>query len=150
MRHRKNGRRLGVNSAHRRSMMANLASSLIEHGAINTTEARAKELRSFVERLVTLAKRGDLHARRRALAYLRDYPAVKRLFDELAPQFTTDGGYTRILKLGRRKGDSAPISMIQFAIPESGAAKAAPVAEEIASESQDVDSEVSNDEDSKE
>ena len=148
MRHRKNGRRLGVNAAHRRSMMANLASSLIEHGAINTTEARAKELRSFIERLVTLAKRGDLHARRRALSYLRDYPAVKRLFDELAPQFTTDGGYTRILKLGRRKGDSAPISMIQFAIPESEAAAAAP-AKETASESQ-ADSEVSNDGDSDE
>ena len=138
MRHRKKGRRLGVNAAHRRAMMANLASSLIEHGAINTTEARAKELRSFVEKLITLAKRGDLHARRRALAYLRNYPAVKRLFDELAPQFTTSGGYTRILKLGRRKGDSAPISMIQFAFPEGSAG-----AEETVSES--ADSEVSND-----
>jgi large subunit ribosomal protein L17 len=128
MRHRQKGRRLGVSTPHRRSMLANLASSLIEHGGINTTEARAKELARFVQPLVTLAKRGDLHARRRAYTYLRNWDAVKKLFDEWAPNFETlvdaegverpwNGGYTRVLKLGRRKGDSAAISMIEFVTP---------------------------------
>jgi len=141
MRHRKKGRRLGVSADRRRAMMANMASSLIEHGGIQTTDARAKELRSFVEPLVTLAKKGNLHARRTALSRLNNYDAVKRLFDEVAPQLTSDGGYVRILKLGRRKGDSAPISLIQFAIPETEQV-AAP--EETVSESDD-DSEVTND-----
>jgi len=113
-------------------MLANLASSLIEHGGINTTEARAKELRPYMERLVTLAKRGDLHARRQVLSSLKSRRAVKKLFDEWAPQFLTrpakssseqewNGGYVRILKLGRRKGDSAPISLVQFITPERAA-----------------------------
>lgn len=131
MRHRKKGRRLGVSTPHRRSMLAGLATSLIEHGGINTTEARAKELRPYVERLITFAKRGDLHARRIALSRLKDRKAVKKLFDEWAPQFMTrsgtggeqpwNGGYVRILKLGRRKGDSAPISLVQFITPEAAA-----------------------------
>jgi|SaaInl4_150m_RNA_FD_contig_31_1253868_length_1718_multi_5_in_0_out_0_2 large subunit ribosomal protein L17 len=132
MRHRKKGRRLGVNAAHRRSMLANMASSLIEHGAINTTDARARQLRMFIEPMITLAKRGDLHARRNVLSHLRNQVAVKRLFDELAPQLTSDGGYTRILKLGRRKGDSAAISMIQFAVPEQETAPAVVPAEDEA------------------
>jgi large subunit ribosomal protein L17 len=112
-------------------MLANLASSLIEHGGINTTDARAKALRPFVEKLVTLAKRGDLHARRIAHARLRDRRAVKRLFDEWAPRLMTRpgaggdqdwrGGYLRILRLGRRKGDSAPISLVQFVTLEGAA-----------------------------
>ena len=130
MRHRHKGRGLGISTPHRRSMLANLASSLIEHGGINTTEARAKELRRFVEPLVTLAKRGDLHARRRAFSYLRDWSAVKRLFDEWGPRFEMlpaadggerpwNGGYVRVLKLGRRKGDAAAISMVEFVTPET-------------------------------
>lgn len=129
MRHRKKGHRLGVSTPHRRSMLANLASSLIEHGGINTTDARAKALRPYVEKLVTLAKRGDLHARRIAHARLRDRRAVKKLFDEWAPQLMTrsgqsgdedwNGGYLRILRLGRRKGDSAPISLVQFITAEA-------------------------------
>jgi large subunit ribosomal protein L17 len=104
-------------------MMASLAVSLIEHGGINTTEARAKELRPYIEHMITLAKRGDLHARRVVAARLHDAPATKKLFDEWAPKFATlpakpgepwNGGYVRILRLGYRKGDSASISLIQF------------------------------------
>ena len=149
MRHRHKGRRLGVSTPHRRSMLANLASSLIEHGGINTTEARAKELRRFVEPLVTLAKRGDLHARRRAFSYLRNWTAVKKLFDEWGPHFETlpaedgverpwNGGYVRILKLGRRKGDAAAISMVEFVTPETiEHASGRPAEEDTASESAD-------------
>jgi len=130
MRHRSKGRRLGVSTPHRRAMMSNLAVSLIEHGGINTTDARAKELRPYIEKLITLARHGSLHARREVFSRLRNWPAVKKLFDEWVPQFATlpvdgggerpwNGGYVRILKLGRRKGDSAPISMIQFVTPEA-------------------------------
>jgi len=146
MRHRYKGRKLGVSAPHRRAMLANLASSLIEHGGINTTDARAKELRPYIEKLITLARRGDLHARRTVLSQIRNKTAVKKLFDEWAPQFATlptadgerewTGGYVRILKLGRRKGDSAPISMIEFVTPEGK--QAAPKTEsdqESASES---------------
>ncbi|HDS74523.1 MAG TPA: 50S ribosomal protein L17 [Firmicutes bacterium] len=124
MRHRVKGRRLGRTTSHRKAMLANLATSLIEHGGINTTDAKAKELRPFAEKLVTLGKRGDLTARRRAMQLIRDKRAVKRLFDDWAPRFQTrtvdgaeqewNGGYVRILKLGRRKGDAAEISMIEF------------------------------------
>ncbi|HOF60894.1 MAG TPA: 50S ribosomal protein L17 [Candidatus Latescibacteria bacterium] len=133
MRHGNKGRRLGVTTPHRRSMMANLAVSLIQHGGINTTEARAKELRPFVEELVTLAKRGDLHARRLVTARLRDPGATKKLFDEWAPKFVShptkagdgwNGGYVRILRLGLRKGDSASISLVQFVTAESGESSA--------------------------
>lgn len=128
MRHGNRGRRLGVTTPHRRSMMANLAVSLIEHGGINTTETRAKELRPYVEQLVTLAKRGDLHARRLVSARLRDTTATKKLFDEWAPKFMShptkggdgwNGGYVRILRLGLRKGDSASISLVQFITAET-------------------------------
>lgn len=129
MRHRVKGRRLGRATPHRKAMLANLATSLIEHGGINTTDAKAKELRPFAEKLVTLAKRGDLAARRRAMQLIRDKRAVKRLFDEWGPRFQTrvidgteqewNGGYIRILKLGRRKGDAAEISMIEFVSGEA-------------------------------
>ena len=148
MRHRVKGRRLGRSTPHRKAMLANLACSLIEHGGINTTDAKAKELRPYIERLVTLAKRGDLHARRRALQILHNRDAVKRLFDDWAPVLRTrtvegggeaewNGGYVRILKLGRRKGDSADISMIEFVTGASAVAGAEPV--EVAEENENED-----------
>lgn len=115
MRHRHGYRKLGRNSAHRKATLANLAASLIEHGRIRSTEAKCKELRSFVEPLVTSARRGDLPARRRAIAKLRQRDAVEKLFDEIAPRFAErPGGYTRILKLGQRKGDNARMALIEF------------------------------------
>ncbi len=160
MRHRKKGRRLGVSTPHRRSMLASLASSLIEHGGINTTDARAKELRPYIEKLVTLAKRGDLHARRLALSKLRSRNAVKKLFDEWAPRFQTrpgengdeawNGGYVRILKLGRRKGDSAPISLVQLVTPEGTAPAQRARAAEQTAEPQASGSEDANNPDPKE
>ncbi len=96
-------------------MLANMVSSLILHERIRTTEAKAKELRPFAERLITLARRGDLHARRRAARKVRDKEALKKLFDTLGPQYADrDGGYTRILKLGPRKGDGAEIVLIEL------------------------------------
>jgi large subunit ribosomal protein L17 len=96
-------------------MLSNLAASLIKNGRVKTTDAKAKEVRPFVERMVTFAKRGDLHARRIVLTRLKDPLAVKKLFDEIGPQFTDRfGGYTRILKLGFRQGDNSPVSLIEF------------------------------------
>lgn len=115
MRHHVAGRKLGRTSAHRKSMLANLASSLAIHGRIETTLPKAKELRSIADRLVTLGKRGTLAARRRALALIRDRKAVQKAFAELAVRFhDRNGGYTRILKLGYRHGDSAPMAMIEY------------------------------------
>jgi len=96
-------------------MLANLAASLVKQGSLRTTDAKAKEMKPFVERMVTFAKRGDLHARRIVLARLRDAGAVKKLFDEIGPKFASRfGGYTRILKLGFRLGDNSPVSLIEF------------------------------------
>lgn len=115
MRHLKVGRKLSRRREHRVSMLANLAASLVKNGSVHTTDAKAKEVRPFVERMVTFAKRGDLHARRIALARLRDADAVKKLFDEYGPKFADRfGGYTRILKLGFRHGDNSPVSLIEF------------------------------------
>ncbi len=115
MRHRKAGRKLNRTSSHRKAMFANMSASLIRHEQIVTTLPKAKELRPFVERLVTLAKRGDLHARRQALAQVRDREMVSKLFDTLGPRFATrNGGYTRILKAGFRYGDNAPVAVIEF------------------------------------
>jgi large subunit ribosomal protein L17 len=109
------GPRLGGSPAHERLMLANLATSLFRHGKIKTTETKAKRLRPFAERLVTFAKRGDLHSRRRVLTVIRDKDVVFNLFDEIAPRFTTrHGGYTRIVKAGLRKGDSAPMAYIEL------------------------------------
>jgi len=97
------------------AMLANLAASLVKNGNVKTTDAKAKEIRPFVERLVTFAKRGDLHARRIVLSRIKDEDAVKKLFDEIGPKYTGRmGGYTRILKLGYRLGDNSPISLIEF------------------------------------
>ncbi len=115
MRHRRKTVKLQRTAAHRRSLLANLACSLIEHGRIRTTLAKAKALRPVAEKMVTLAKRGDLHARRQALAFLRQKPAVKKLFAEIAPACEDrQGGYCRITKLGARVSDSAPMAYIEW------------------------------------
>ena len=115
MRHGKVHRKLGKKPAHRRAMFANMAAALIKHEQIITTLPKAKDLRPIVEKLVTLGKRGDLHARRQAIAVLQDEAIVKKLFDVLASRYKTrQGGYTRVLKAGFRHGDSAPIGVIEF------------------------------------
>jgi large subunit ribosomal protein L17 len=115
MRHNQSGRKLSRRSNHRRAMLRNLAMSLVKSGRLKTTDAKAKELRPFVERLITFARRGDLHARRIVLSRLGDTLSVKKLFDELGPRFKDrNGGYTRILKLGFRSGDNSPVSLIEF------------------------------------
>jgi large subunit ribosomal protein L17 len=115
MRHNKSGRRLGRNSSHRSAMMRNMTISLISHEKIQTTDARAKELRKIVERMITLGKRGDLHARRQAYQALNDKTAVARLFDMVAPRYKErNGGYTRIIKLNPRLGDNAPQAVIEL------------------------------------
>ena len=115
MRHGKAHRKLGRTTAHRTAMFANMAASLIKHEQIVTTLPKAKELRPVVEKLVTLAKRGDLHARRQAIAQIRDEDQVKKLFDVLGGRYKDrQGGYTRILKAGFRYGDNAPVAVIEF------------------------------------
>src|ERR1700733_11965778 len=109
------GPRLGGSPAHERLMLANLASALFEHDRITTTEAKAKRLRPLAERLITFAKRGDLHARRQVMTVIRDKDVVHKLFTEIGPQYTERaGGYTRIIKIGPRKGDNAPMALIEL------------------------------------
>jgi large subunit ribosomal protein L17 len=109
------GPRLGGSPAHEKLMLANLATSLFRHGRITTTETKAKRLRPLAERLVTFAKRGDLHSRRRVLTVIRDKDVVFSLFDEIAPRYDNrHGGYTRIVKAGLRKGDAAPMAIIEL------------------------------------
>jgi large subunit ribosomal protein L17 len=109
------GPRLGGSPAHERLLLANLATALFEHGRITTTEAKAKRLRPLAERLVTFAKRGDLHARRQVLAVVRDKGVVHTLFEEVAPRYVDrPGGYTRVTKIGPRKGDNAPMAVIEL------------------------------------
>ena len=123
------GPRLGGGPAHERLILANLATSLFEHDQITTTEAKAKRLRPLAERLVTFAKRGDLHARRRVLTVVRDKGVVHRLFTEIAPDMAErQGGYTRITKIGNRKGDNAPMAVIEL-VREALSPKKATVAE---------------------
>ena len=120
MRHQKTGRKLGRTSSHRLATMRNMVSSLIEHGRIKTTDIKAKELRIVADKMVTLGKKGDLHARRRAMRTLRGKTIAKKLFDEIAPRFAdVNGGYTRIIKFGRRPGDNAMMSFIEFSIAEN-------------------------------
>ena len=115
MRHNKTGRKLGRKTAHRKALMSNLASALITHKKIKTTDAKAKELRMYIEPLVTFAKKGDLHSRRQVLKKIRHKSIVRELFDNIGPTFSNrNGGYTRIIKLGFRDNDCAPISMIEF------------------------------------
>ena len=109
------GPRLGGSPSHERLMLANLATSLFEHGRITTTEAKAKRLRPFAEKLVTFAKRGDLHARRQVMTVIRDKDVVHHLFAEIGPRYESrPGGYTRITKVGPRKGDNAPMAVIEL------------------------------------
>ena len=118
------GRRLGGSSAHQRHILANLATSLFEHRRITTTEAKARRLRPFAERLITFGKRGDLHARRQVLSVVRDKGVVHTLFTEIGPGFSDrDGGYTRITKIGPRKGDNAQMAVIEL-VTETAAAAA--------------------------
>jgi len=117
------GPRLGGSSAHQRHIMANLATALFEHGKITTTEAKARRLRPYAERLITFAKRGDLHARREVLTVVTDRGVVHTLFTEIGPRFATrEGGYTRITKIGPRKGDNAPLAVIELVEEEASAA----------------------------
>jgi large subunit ribosomal protein L17 len=121
------GRRLGGSSAHQRHILANLATALFEHGKITTTEAKARRLRPYAERLITFAKRGDLHARREVLTVVTDRGVVHTLFTEIGPRFATrPGGYTRITKIGPRKGDNAPLAVIELVEEEATAAAVAP------------------------
>jgi large subunit ribosomal protein L17 len=115
MRHRKSGRKLSRNSAHRMAMLRNIVTSLLEHERIVTTLPKAKEVRRTAEKMITLGKRGDLHARRQAAAYIRSKSIVTKLFDELAPQYAErPGGYTRIIRTGNRPGDAAPMALIEL------------------------------------
>ena len=115
MRHQRAGRKLGRDAAHRKALYANLTSELIVHGRIRTTLAKAKEVRPVAEQMITLGKRGDLHARRQAVAFLRQKPVVKSLFDDVAPRYAErPGGYTRIIKLGPRLGDAAEMAYIEL------------------------------------
>jgi large subunit ribosomal protein L17 len=115
MRHRRAGKKLGRDSAHRKALYSNLAGALIEHGRIKTTVAKAKAVKPFAEQMITLGKRGDLHARRLALAELRSQDVVHQLFADVAPRFADrSGGYTRIVKLGPRNGDAAEMAYLEL------------------------------------
>lgn len=115
MRHRKKGRKLSRTASHKKATMRNMATSLFLHERIETTTAKAKELRPYAERLITLARRGDLHSRRLAATKIQDREVLGKLFDDIAPRYTErPGGYTRVLKLGSRKGDAAEMSLIEL------------------------------------
>jgi large subunit ribosomal protein L17 len=120
MRHNRTVKKLGRTAAHRNAMLANMAMSLFRSHAITTTRARARVLRSVAERLITLGKKGDIHARRIASRRVRDRVILKKLFDEIAPQFSArNGGYTRIIKIGQRKGDGADLARVELLIPKA-------------------------------
>jgi len=133
MRHQKTGKKLGRNSSHRKAMFRNMVTSLFKHEQLETTDAKAKELRPIAEKMIGLAKRGDLHARRQALAYINDKAVTHRLFEEFKDRYLDrQGGYVRIVKKGNRKGDGAPTSIIQLLpgddIKKKGKKKAKPAA----------------------
>ncbi len=138
MRHGNSGRKLNRTSSHRKAMFANMAASLIEHEQIVTTLPKAKEIRPIVEKLVTLGKRGDLHARRQAISQIRDNDAVRKLFDAIATRYATrNGGYIRIMKAGFRTGDNAPMAVVEFVdrdVDAKGSKDRARVAIEAAAE----------------
>lgn len=115
MRHRKSGRRFDMPTSQRSAMFRTITTAVLEHGSVLTTEARAKESRRFVERMVTLGKRGSLHARRQAMAFVYDPKVVRLLFDEIAPRYADrPGGYTRVVKLVQRKGDNAHMARLEL------------------------------------
>ncbi|HEU0303276.1 MAG TPA: 50S ribosomal protein L17 [Gaiellaceae bacterium] len=134
MRHQRAGKKLGRDASHRKALYANLTAALIEHGRVQTTLAKAKAVRPVAEKMITLGRRGDIHARRQALAYLRTQEIVHLLFAEVAPRFADrPGGYTRIVKTGPRPGDSAPMAYLEFVdhVPRAPVAPApAPAAAE--------------------
>ncbi len=121
MRHCKSGRRLGRKTSHREAMFRNMVTSLFAHERITTTDAKAKEIRSVAEKMITLGKRGDLHSVRLAASYIREKSVVTKLFSSIAPRYKERaGGYTRIIKLGMRNGDAAPLSIIELVEEEIG------------------------------
>ncbi len=123
MRHRKARKRLGSSSSHRKATLRNMVTSLFKHGQLKTTDARAKQLKPLAEKMITLAKRGDLHARRQALSFIREKPVTHKLFSEIKDRYLDrQGGYVRVVKMGARKGDGAPVSIVQL-IPSEGGAK---------------------------
>ena len=128
MRHQKAGKKLGRDASHRKALYSNLAGSLIIHGRVKTTVAKAKAVRPIAEKMITLGRRGDIHARRQALAYLRSQEVVHQLFAEVAPRYADrPGGYTRIVKIGPRPGDSAPMAYLEFVdhVPRAPVARVA-------------------------
>ena len=126
MRHRKASLKLNRTTSHRKAMFRNMVTSLFKHERIRTTGAKAKELRRWADHIITLATRGDLHARRQALSIIREKGVVHKLFEEAHERFgNSAGGYTRIVKLGRRAGDAAPMSLIELVVPEAGGKKKA-------------------------
>jgi large subunit ribosomal protein L17 len=128
VRHHRSGKKLGRDSSHRKALYSNLAGALIEHGRIKTTEAKAKAVKPLAEEMITLARRGDLHARRQALAFLRSPDVVHELFAEVAPRFADrPGGYTRIVKIGPRYGDAAQMVYLELVdyVPQSAPRPAA-------------------------
>ncbi|TMB22516.1 MAG: 50S ribosomal protein L17 [Deltaproteobacteria bacterium] len=132
MRHRVAGVKLGRTAAHRRALFRNLVTALLEHEVVRTTDAKAKELRRWGDRMVTLGKQGTLHARRRAAALIRRRSVVKKLFDEIAPRFASRaGGYTRVVKLGARHGDAAALSVVEL-VERAGAKAEKPPAKKPA------------------
>jgi large subunit ribosomal protein L17 len=115
MRHQRSGKKLGRDASHRKALYSNLAGALIEHGRIRTTEAKAKAVKPIAEQMITLGRRGDLHARRQALAYLRSQDVVHKLFSDVGPRFAErPGGYSRIVKLGPRQGDAAEMVYLEL------------------------------------
>jgi large subunit ribosomal protein L17 len=119
MRHRNAGLKLGKTSSHRDAMFRNMVTSLLKHDRIRTTDVKAKELKRWADKIITLAKQGDLHSRRQALAIVREKDVVHKLFAEAAERFgTISGGYTRIVKAGNRAGDAAPVSVVELVAPE--------------------------------
>ena len=134
MRHRKAGVKLNRTSSHRKAMFRNMVTSLLKHEKIQTTDAKAKALRSWVDHIITLAKRGDLHARRQAIAIVMEKKVVHKLFDEAVAKYSgRESGYTRITKLGRRPGDAAPVSVIEL-IQEEDSTKKKPLKKKDKSE----------------
>ena len=124
MRHQRKGRNLGRNSSHRKAMLRNMVTSLFKHDQLETTDAKAKELKSVAEKMIALGKRADLHSRRLALAYIRDKSVTHRLFNELKDRYLDrQGGCIRVIKKGIRKGDGAPISIVQLLPVDEGKKK---------------------------
>jgi len=124
MRHRKAKYKLGMRTSHRKAMLRNMVTSLLEHESITTTDARAKALRSMADKMITLGKRGDLHARRQALSVIRSKVVARRLFEEIAPRYANrEGGYVRVIKKGPRAGDRAAMSVVELVEKQPGETK---------------------------